>query len=138
MRRLAMVAMLGMGWALAACGSISTHTPSAGSSASPSASVTVGGPCASVKTTTAIVDVPPACAALWAPYQVTKVPPPDILQQERVPLAPPVKNSTNGAVSDADAQLWANADNAGSGWFKWAEANGQPGLIRYLAGPALA
>jgi hypothetical protein len=132
------MAMLGLGWALAACGSSSTHTPSADSSASPSASVTVGGPCASVKTTTAIVDVPPACAALWAPYQVTKVPPPDILQQEHVPLAPPVKNMTNGAVSDADAQLWANADNTGSGWFKWAEAHDQPGLIRYLAGPALA
>jgi len=131
-----MVAMLGLGWALAACGSSSTSTRSAGSSASPSASVTVGGPCASVKTTTAIVDVLPACAALWAPYQVTKVPPPDILQQEHVPLAPPVKNVTNGAVSDADAQLWANASNRGSGWYKWAEASGQPGLLRHLVGDA--
>jgi hypothetical protein len=132
-----MVAMLGMGWVLAACGSSSTRTPSAGSSASPSASVTVGGPCASVKTTTAIVDVPPACAALWAPYQVTKVPPPDILQQEHVPLAPPVKNTTNGAVSDADAQLWANASARDSGWYKWAEANDQPSFLRHLVGPAL-
>jgi hypothetical protein len=132
-----MVAMLGMGWALAACGSSSTHTPSAGSSASPSASVTVGGPCASVKTTTAIVDVPPACAALWAPYQVTKVPPPDILQREHVPLAPPVKNMTNGAVSDADAQLWANASNRDSGWYRWAEANDQPAFLRHLVGAAV-
>jgi hypothetical protein len=137
MRRLAMVAMLGMGWALAACGSSPTHTPPSASSASPSTSVTVGGPCASVKTTTAIVDVPPACAALWAPYQVTKVPPPDILQQEHVPLAPPVKNMTNGAVSDADAQLWANASNRDSGWYKWGEANGQIAFLRHLVGPAL-
>ena len=137
MRRLAIVAMLGMGWSVAACGSSSTTAPSTGSSASPSASVTVGGPCASVKTTTAIADVPPACAALWAPYQVTKVPPPDILLQEHVPLAPPVKNMTNGAVSDADAQLWANASNRGSGWYKWAEANDQPAFLRHLVGPAL-
>ena len=132
-----MVAVLGMGWSVAACGSSSTHTPSAGSSASPSASVAVSGPCASVKTTTAIVDVPPACAALWAPYQVTKVPPSDILQQEHVPLAPPVKNMTNGAVSDADAQSWANASNRDSGWYKWAEANDQPALLQHLVGLAV-
>ena len=132
-----MVAVLGMGWSVTACGSSSTHTLPAGSSASPSASVAVGGPCASVKTTTAIVDVPAACAALWAPYQVTKVPPPDILLQEHVPLAPPVKNMTNGAVSDADAQSWANASNRDSGWYKWAEANDQPAFLRHLVGAAL-
>jgi hypothetical protein len=136
MRRLAMVAVLGMGSSLAACGSSSTHTPPGGS-ASPSVSASVSGPCASLKTTTAIVDVPPACAALWAPYQVTKVPPSDVLQQEHVPLAPPVKNMTNGAVSDADAQLWANASNRDSGWYKWAEANDQPVLFLHLVGPAV-
>ena len=135
MRRLAMVAVLGMGSSLAACGSSSIHTPPGGS-ASPSVSASVSGPCASLKTTTAIVDVPPACAALWAPYQVTKVPPSDVLQQEHVPLAPPVKNMTNGAVSDADAQLWANASNRDSGWYKWAEANDQPAMLRHLVGDA--
>src|ERR1700694_4527709 len=138
MRRLAIVAMLGMGWSVAACASSSTTPPSPCSSAAPSASVTVGGPCASVKTTTAIADVPPACAALWAPYQVTKVPPPDILLQDHVPLAPPVKNMTTGAVSDADAQLWANASNRDSGWYKWAEANDQQTFLRHLVGAAVA
>ena len=90
-----------------------------------------------MKTTTSIDQVPTACAALWAPYDVTKVPPPDIIQKEHVPPAPRVVNMTNGAVSDAEAQLWANASNNGSGWFKWAEANDQPGFLRHLAGAAV-
>jgi hypothetical protein len=65
------------------------------------------------------------------------VPPPDILQQEHVPPAPHVVNMTNGAVSQADAQHWADADNWGSGWFKWAEQHGQPYLVRRLGGPAV-
>jgi hypothetical protein len=75
---------------------------------------------------------------LWAPYQVTKVPPPDILEQEHVPPAPPVKNMTNGAVSDADAQRWANASNRDSGWGKWAEANAQVAFLRHIVGPAVS
>lgn len=92
--------------------------------------------CASVHTTTAIDKVPSACQLLWEPYHVTMVPPSDELQQEHVPPAPTVKNMTNGAVSQADAQHWADADNWGSGWFKWAEANDQPFLLGDLAGPA--
>ena len=99
------------------------------------ASATAANPCAGVKTTTSIDDVSPACAALWAPYGVTKVPPPDMLAEEHVPQAPPITNRTGGAVSDEVAQLWANANNTGSGWFAWAEANGQPGLLLHLGGP---
>jgi hypothetical protein len=65
------------------------------------------------------------------------VPPPDILQQEHVPAAPHVTNMTNGAVSQADAQHWADANNWAAGWYKWAEAYDQPFLLPHLAGPAL-
>ena len=65
------------------------------------------------------------------------VPPPDILQQEHVPAVPHVLNMTNGAVSQADAQYWADANFWGSGWVKWAEANDQPYLLPRLVGPAL-
>jgi hypothetical protein len=85
--------------------------------------------------TTAIEQAPAACAALWSPYQVTKVPPPDILQQEHVPAAPPVRNMTNGAVTDAMAQHWADADTADAGWLKWAEANDQLAFLIHVNGP---
>jgi hypothetical protein len=84
--------------------------------------------------TTPIDAVPPACAALWQPYQVTKVPPSDILQQEHVPPAPPVRNMTNGAISDAVAQHWADASNWESGWLKWAEANDQLAFLTHVTG----
>ena len=44
---------------------------------------------------------------------------------------------TNGAVSQADAQHWADASNWSSGWDKWAQANSQPFLLSRLTGPAL-
>lgn len=113
-----------------------TTTPRASSSA-PSPPSGATGPCSSVHTTTPIAQVPSACADLWQPYQVTMVPPPDVLQQEHVPAAPPVKNMTNGAVSQSDAQHWANADNWGSGWYEWAEAYDQPYLLRLLGGSAV-
>ena len=65
------------------------------------------------------------------------VPPPDELQQEKVPAAPKVVNMTYGAVSQADAQHWADANNWSSGWYRWAEANTQPALLRRLAGAAV-
>ena len=130
-----MVWLAGAGLLAAGCSSSTTPTTTA-HSASKSPAVSPG-PCATVKTTTSIDQVPTACAALWAPYDVTKVPPPDILQQEHVPPAPHVVNRTNGAVSDAEAQLWANAANWDSGWIKWAEANGQPGLLPRLTGPTV-
>lgn len=118
-----------------ACGSAAaTPTPRTSASASPSAATN---PCASVHTTTPIDKVPAACAALWQPYMVTMVPPPDILQQEHVPAAPHVDNRTNGAISQPDAQHWADANNRGSGWFKWAEQFGQPYLLRVTSGPAV-
>jgi hypothetical protein len=82
-----------------------------------------------VKVTTSIADVPPACAELWEPYDVSEVPPDDILQEEHVPPAPPVQNMTDGAVSDATAQMWADANNRGSGWYAWADANDQPAFL---------
>ena len=121
---MAVIALMGL--AVAGCSSSPASAPSSsGASPSATASGRPGGPCASVVTTTPIGDVPAACAALWAPYGVTKVPPYDILSEEHVPAAPPVQNMTDGAVSDATAQLWANASNRGSGWYEWAEANDQ-------------
>ena len=136
LRRLRMVALTATGLMAAGCSSPApAGAPSRSTRATTSPSPT--GPCASVRTTTSIDQVPQACAELWAPYQVTKVPPPDILQQEHVPPAPPVVNMTDGAVSDATARQWADASNRDSGWFKWAEASDQPGLLRKLAGPAV-
>ena len=123
---------------LSACGSGGTHASSTARPGAPSGSPAAGGgPCASVRTTTPIAKVPPACAALWEPYGVTMVPPPDELQQEHVPAAPPVRNMTNGAVSDADAQHWADANNWDSGWYSWAEAHDQPRLLSRVVGPSL-
>ncbi|MBV8529206.1 MAG: hypothetical protein JOZ75_12900 [Candidatus Dormibacteraeota bacterium] len=68
---------------------------------------------------------------------MTMVPPNDILQQEHVPPAPTVKNMTNGAVSQADAQHWADANNWGSAWYKWAEEYDQPFLFRALGAGSL-
>ncbi|MDQ2960816.1 MAG: hypothetical protein M3R48_07170, partial [Candidatus Dormibacteraeota bacterium] len=81
-------------------------------------------------TTTPIADVSPACAALWSPYGVTKVPPANLA--DGTPVPPAVVNETNGAVSDAQANAWALADSRGSRWFQWAEANVQPGLLGHL------
>jgi len=136
LRRLWMVWLTGAGLLAAGCSSSSTSTPSTSAHAASNSASASPNPCATVTTTTSIDQVPTACAALWAPYDVTKVPPPDILQQEHVPPAPRVVNMTNGAVSDAEAQMWANASNRGSGWFKWAEANDQPGLLPHLVASA--
>lgn len=124
-----------VGAIVAACGSASTK-PRASQSIAPSPSAATSA-CASVRTTTPIDKVSAACAALWQPYQVTMVPPPDVLKQERVPSAPPVKNMTNGAVSQGEAQHWADANNWDSGWLKWADAVDQPLLLTHIAGPAL-
>jgi hypothetical protein len=97
----------------------------------------ISGPCADVRTTTPIDVVAPGCQALWAPYGVTLVPPSNELALEHVPNAPPVVNMTNGAVSDATAQHWADASNWDSGWWKWAQANDQLFLLQHLVGPAL-
>jgi hypothetical protein len=134
--RLAVAALTGIGLLATGC---STPGPSATPSATPTATAhpIAGNPCNSVHTTTPIADVPPACAAMWTPYQVTKVPPIDILQQEHVPAAPTVHNMTNGAVSDAMAQHWADASNWDNGWFKWAEAQSQESFLVHIQGPDL-
>ena len=90
-----------------------------------------------MRTTSPIDKVPAACQLLWEPYHVTMVPPADELQQEHVPPAPTVKNMTNGAVSQADAQHWADANNLASGWFKWAEEHDQPFLLGRLGAGSL-
>jgi len=84
-----------------------------------------------------IDDVAPACQARWVPYGVTEVPPANELTIEHVPNAPAVVNMTDGAVTDATAQHWANASNWDSGWWQWAQAHGQLFMLRNLVGPAL-
>ena len=65
------------------------------------------------------------------------VPPPDEIRQENLPPTPKVTNMTNGAVSQADAQHWADANTWGGGWYRWADAHGQRFLLPKLVGPAL-
>ncbi len=123
--------------ALSSCGTPTpSHRPAV--SATPTAlsrPSAAAGPCASVTTTTAIGQVPHACAALWAPYGVTKVPPANLT--DATPPPPPVVNGTNGAVSDADAQAWALASNRDSLWYRWAEANEQASLLPRLGSMSL-
>lgn len=70
---------------------------------------------------------------MWASYNVTKVPPPNELSLEKVPAGPTVDNRTNGAASNADAQSWVDASNRESGWFQWAEANGQLPFLQHIS-----
>lgn len=85
---------------LSSCGSpapqpTAKRTPPPPRAARPSAAA---GPCASVTTTTAIADVPAACAALWAPYGVTKVPPANLTDATPGPPAE-VINASGGSLS---------------------------------------
>ena len=119
----------------AACGSPSgggSPTPSARASASASAAA---GPCASVIVTTPIASVPAACAALWAPYGVTKVPPANLL--DGTPAPPTVVDETGGAVPQATADAWALALNHAGMWSQWSEANLQYGLTLHYEGAAV-
>ena len=87
-------------------------------------------------TTTAIDQVPAACAALWAPYGVTKVPPANLT--DSTPPPPTVVNATNGAVSDATLRAWALASNRDCALVQWAETNDQISIAyAYLEGPGL-
>ncbi len=118
--------------ALSSCGSpappvTATARPTPTSLPRPSAAA---GPCASVRTTTAIDQVPPACAALWAPYGVTKVPPANLT--DATPAPPAVVNATNGAVSDADARAWAMAANRACRLVSVGGANDQPLNVKHL------
>jgi hypothetical protein len=83
-----------------------------------------------VHTTTAIDQVPAACAGLWAPYGVTKVPPANLT--DSTPAPPLVVNGTNGVVSVADAQAWAQAANRAAMWYRWAEQFGQASMLSRL------
>ncbi len=94
-----------------------------------------GGPCASVQTTRAIDRVPAACAALWAPYGVTKVPPANLT--DSTPALPQVVNATNGAVSDPQLGSWIRGSNRASVSYRWAKANKQPALLPRLRSLAL-
>jgi hypothetical protein len=119
--------------ALSSCGSAPATSPTAAPSATASPAPrpsAAAGPCASVTTTTAIESVPAACAALWAPYGVTKVPPANLTDSTPTPRA--VINATNGAVSDADATSWASAANRTGIWLRWSEANAQYGLTQRI------
>jgi hypothetical protein len=88
-----------------------------------------------VATTTPIEQVPAACAALWAPYGVTKVPPANLT--DATPQPPPVVNATNGAVPDAQLTRWTLASSRSSVWYRWAEANDQAVLISHLGSTRL-
>ena len=126
-----------MAVALAACGSPSpsrTPSPTAVPSATTRPSAAAGA-CASVITTTPIEQVPAACAALWAPYGVTKVPPANLT--DATPVTKTVVNATQGAASDADVGQWILASNRDSVWYRWAEANDQPRLLSFLGSPSL-
>jgi hypothetical protein len=122
---------------VASCGpatpsSTASPTPHPTTAPRPSAAT---GACASVATTTPIAQVPAACAALWAPYGVTKVPPANLT--DATPTTPQVVNATKGAVSDAQLAQWILASNRDSLWYRWAEANDQPKLLPRLASMAL-
>jgi hypothetical protein len=88
------------------------------------------GPCASVTATTAIAQVPAACAAVWAPYGVTKVPPANLT--DATPPAPTLVNATQGALSDEKLQGWILASSRDSLWYRWSEANDQSSLMPRL------
>jgi hypothetical protein len=117
---------------VASCGTAAPHstasaTPHSTTAPRPSAAA---GPCASVMTTTPIAQVPPACAASWAPYGVTKVPPANLT--DATPTTLQVVNATQGAVSDAQLAQWILASNRDSLWYRWAEANDQSSLLPHL------
>jgi hypothetical protein len=117
---------------VASCGTPAPHstaspTPHSTTPPRPSAAA---GPCASVMTTTPIAQVPAACAALWAPYGVTKVPPANLT--DTTPTTSQVVNATQGAVSDAQLAQWILASNRDSLWYRWAEANDQSSVLPHL------
>jgi hypothetical protein len=116
---------------------VSARSAAPRSSAPSSGAAVAPGACAGVRITTPIEQVALACQNLWLPYGVTKIPPADELRLEHVPSAPMVSNMTGGAVPDTTAQHWADASNWDSGWWKWAQQNDQPLLLRHLVGPAL-
>jgi hypothetical protein len=122
---------------LAVCGLPSCGTPGPSHTAAPSASATASvrpsaaaGPCASVLATTPIGQVSAACAAAWAPYGVTEVPPANLT--DSTPVPPSVVNGTSGAVTDADVQAWAMAANRAAVWDRWAEKYDQAALLDHL------
>ena len=122
---------------LSACGSPSptrTASPTATPVPTPRPSAAVGA-CASVTTTTPIEQVPAACAALWAPYGVTKVPPANLT--DSTPVTHNVVNATNSALTDAQVAQWLLASNRDSIWFRWAEANDQVPLMSKIGSVSL-
>jgi hypothetical protein len=118
--------------ALTSCGSSAPIRAPAAAPRTPVAAhpSAAAGPCASVTTTTDIGQVPAACAALWAPYGVTKVRP--VNMADTTPAPPVVTNATNGVATDVDAAAWAQASNRGAVWYRWSEANDQPSLLAKL------
>ena len=138
-RGLATTVLIGS-WLLAAtaCGAaVPRHgitTPSPPAAGTPGIA---DAPCAAVTATTPLSQVSIACGQLWSSYGVTAVPPGNELALERVPAVAAVANMTGGAVPDATARHWADASNADSGWWKWAEGHDQLFALRFLVGPAL-
>ncbi len=117
---------------LSSCGNpapVHTQTGTASATAAPRPSAAAG-PCASVTTTTPIGQVPAACAALWTPYGVTKVPPANLT--DATPAPPAVVNGTQGGLTGTELAFWVRASTRASVWYRWAEANDQAALIPHL------
>lgn len=114
----------------------STASPTAHATTAPRPSAAVGA-CASVTTTTPIAQVSAACAALWAPYGVTKVPPANLTDATPTPPGALVVNGTQGAVSDTEAQRWALAANRAAIWDRWAERYDQVALLNHIIAQSL-
>jgi hypothetical protein len=74
----------------------------------------------------------PQLQAAWAAYDVTIIPSRHVL--DSVPQAPRIRNLTNGAVSDAEAQSLLRADLRANGYIGWMEAHDQVGFNHHLRG----
>lgn len=115
------------------------RTPTASASPSAGTGVMLDAPhpaaCASVKTTTPIQQVPVACAKVWAPYNVTMVPPPDVIANMHVPAPPKVLNRTGGKVNDAQAQRIAVANQYQTAWYVWATMYSQAAFLTKIEAP---
>jgi hypothetical protein len=75
-------------------------------------------------------DAPPDLRAAWRGYGVTLIPSRHVLDD--VPQAPPVRNLTNGAVCDSDAQALLQADFRVDGYVGWLGENVQLGFNPHL------
>ena len=91
--------------------------------------------CPGIYVTTPITKVSSSCAKLWSPYEVTMVPPDNLLQT--MPKVPKVINDSGGKISNAVAQRWGIAFFTDRKWYQWAEAYGQIRFLSKLLNPSI-